>query len=772
MPAAQAPRPCGRRDFRSAAALSSFLLLSLAMALVATTAAAQPRVGGSIAGVVTDPDGARVARARVVLASPTGTVVAAVESDAAGAYRLDGVSPGSYELRVSADGFRADAIPLVVSDGQHLDTPVGLYVSALSESIVVSAAQVELPLTRAADSVTVLTARDLEGGQFETVGDALRTSPGLTVSRNGGRGAVTSLFPRGGDSDFTLVLVDGIKVNAFGGGYDFATLPTSGVERIEVVRGPQSALFGADALGGVVQVITRSGGRPSGQGSFEAGTFATRRGTASAAGSAGGWRWGGAFEHARSDGFTGIAPATGETVSNDDSLAKQGSVTGGWSRPGGPDIRGTVNLASSERGFPGPFGSNPIGAYTAVDRISRGTTTTKQYGGRWLQPLTGRARLSTSASYFDLASDFESSFGLSASASRRSDVRTQTDLTLSPGASLSAGIEAQRERATSTFITAGDAGPVPINRSIVGAFGELRLQPAGRLSLTAGLRAERIQRDRLDQNPDPYAERPAFGEDVQTAVNPRVSAAFMLPGVGGDRGWMRLHAAAGTGIRAPDGLEIAFTDNPELKPERSRSVEAGVEQALMGEKLIAGATVFFNSYEDLIVAVGPAIADASRYRTDNISNARARGVELSASLRPVRGFDARVSYTFLSTAILAVDDLGVAPAPFQVGDPLLRRPRHQGSVDATWTHRRLAVFARLGARGHTLDVEPSWGSFGGLFENPGFAVADAGASFRVTRLVEVFGRACNLFDKQYEETFGFPALGRNAMLGVRVAAGR
>jgi outer membrane cobalamin receptor len=792
---AHAPRPRGRRDSGPAGLSSSLVfpqacrlalrprqsckfarhptvfVLVAAFMLVAAVCAAQARTG-QVAGVVTDPGGARVAHASVVLAAPSGAVVSAAETDAAGAYRLEGVPPGVYELRVSAEGFRADVLTITVREGEQADALVGLHLSAVSESIVVSAAQVELPLTRAADSVTVMTARDLAAGQFETVADALRTSAGLTVSRNGGRGAVTSLFPRGGESDFTLVLVDGIKMNAFGGGYDFSTLAATGIDRIEVVRGPQSALFGADAIGGVVQVVSRSGGRPTGQGSLEMGSFDTRRATASGAGSARGWRWGASVEHVTSDGFEGVAPATGETVSNDDSRATQGSVTGAWSRPGGADVRATANLSSSERGFPGPFGSNPIGAYTAVDRLSRGTTSARQYGARWLQPLTGRARLSTSGSYSDLTSDFNGEYGLSASSSRRVDVRTQADVTLSETASLSAGVEAQRERATSTFITGSAAGPVPIDRSIAGVFGELRLQPAGHVSVTAGVRAERIERDRLEQNPDPYAPRPPFGVDVQTSVNPRVSAAFFVPGVGGDRGWMRLHAAAGTGIRAPDALEIAFTDNPALKPERSASVEAGVEQALAGERLLVGATAFFNRYKDLIVAVGPAIADASQYRTDNISNARSSGLELSASVRPARGFDARVTYTFLSTAVLAVDSLGVAPAPFQVGDPLLRRPRHQASVDATWSHGGFVAFARVGARGRSLDVEPTWGTYGGLFENPGFGVADAGASYRVVHLVEVFGRVCNLFDRHYEETYGFPALGRNAMLGVRVAAGR
>jgi outer membrane cobalamin receptor len=751
--------------------LATRALLLLAVLLAPGLAAAQPQPAGSLTGAVTDPAGARVPRARVILASAAG-VVATTETDAVGTYRFDAVTPGSYELRVAADGFRADAGRVTVGAGGTVDLPIQLHVSALAESVVVSAAQVEMPLARAADSVTVMTSRDISARQAETVADALRGVPGLTVARNGGRGSVTSLFPRGGDSDFTLVLVDGIKANAFGGGYDFSALTTADVERIEVVRGPQSALFGADAMGGVVQVVTRSGGRPRGTASVETGSLDTWRLNAGTAGSHGSLGWGGSVERVRSDGFTGRAAATGETVTNDDFRETHGSANGSWRMPGGGDLRGMFNLTSSDRGFPGPYGSNPIGAFSGIDRVSRGLVKTRQYGARWLQPMGGRVRQSASASYVDLDNDYTSDYGLSASSSRRLSVRAQTDVNLASRASLSGGLEVQRERASSTFITANAGDPVPINRLVTGVFGELRLQPGSRFSLTAGVRAERIRRDRLDHSLDPYSPRPAFGVDARTSVNPRASAAYFLPGVGGRGGWMRLHAAAATGIRAPDALEIAFTDNPGLKPERSRSVEAGVDQSLLGERLVVGATAFLNRYEDLIVAVGPAMKDASRYRTDNISNARARGVELSLAARGAGGLEARVGYTFLSTAVLAVDRLGVAPAPFQPGDALLRRPRHQAFADLTWAHGPLVAFAHLGARGRSLDVEPSLGTYGGLFQNAGYSVLDAGATWKVVPALEVFARVGNLLNRRYEETFGFPALGRNAMCGVRVAAGR
>jgi len=354
------------------------------------------------------------------------------------------------------------------------------------------------------------------------------------------------------------------------------------------------------------------------------------------------------------------------------------------------------------------------------------------------------------------------------------DARTQVDAQLLATLALSAGAEYQQERATSTFITAEAATPVPIRRRIVGLFAEARLEPRPTVTITAGVRAERVERDRLGASLDPYSPRPVFDADTRTAVNPRVSVAWFLAGSdrGGARGWTRLHASAGTGMRAPDALEIAFTDNPGLKPERSRSVEAGVDQSLAGERLVVGASVFSNRYDDLIVSIGPALRDASRFRTDNISNARSRGVEVFASTRTHWGLAGRVSYTFLDTEILAVDRLGEAPPPFRAGDPLIRRPRHAASLDVTFSRGRLSAFGRLGGRGRTLDVEPSYDTFGGLFEAAGYSVLDAGASVRLARGVEVVGRVGNLLNRAYEETYGYPALGRHATIGVRFAAGR
>lgn len=726
---------------------------------------AAPVAAASVGGHVVDPDGLPVKGARVLISNPIGGI--AEEATAVdGGFRLAAVPPGRVELRVIADGLEANPITLTLGSDDVRDLIVRLRVSAVVESVVVSAANVDLPLSRAGDSVTVITRSDLEARQIETVADALRVVPGLAVTRSGGRGAITSLFPRGGGSNYTLVLVDGVRANAFGGGFDFGHLSTADIDRIEIVRNPESALFGSDAIGAVVQIVTRRGGPPRFDALVEGGTNATARATVDAAGSRGRWSWGAGAEHSRSDGYTGTAPASGETVSNDDDHFDHASGSVGYERPGGVDFLATANVGRDERGFPGPFGTNPIGAFGGVDRVSRGVNDTRQIGGRLGHPWSSRARQRIDASFTDLGGTFVSKFGTSESGTKRFTARVQEDIVVSQSAGASLGTEYLDERGSSTFITGAADQPIAIGRRVLGAFGEGRYVMRERLFVTGGVRIERLSRAAVEPNFSPFSSRPAFPEQIVASVNPKVAASFVVGGT-------RLHASAGTGIRPPDAFEIAFTDNPNLKPERSRSIDAGVEQRFGADRLAVGATAFFNSYDDLIITVGRSLHDASRYRSDNISNARARGVELTADLRPVRALTIRAGYTFVATEILSVDGLNrVAPDPFTVGDPLLRRPRHLGSIDAMYSAGRVATFAEVTSRSRVLDVEPTYGSFGGLFFSPGYVVVNAGATIHLTSRLDVFGRVLNLTDRAYEETLGYPALGRTAMIGVRVAASR
>jgi outer membrane cobalamin receptor len=726
-----------------------------------------------VTGQVVDPDGRGIPGAIVLLTDGT-SVVARTITTSSGQFTLNVPDSGDFEVRVAVDGFRGKPVAIAGNSATRDLGIIGLEISAVSESVVVSAAQVEIPLSAASSSVTVITREDLDKHQVESVVDALRAVPGLSVVANGGRGALTSVFPRGGESDYSLVLVDGVEANAFGGGYDFAHLPVANIERIEVVRGPQSALYGSNAIGSVVRIVTRQGGLPDVSASLEGGGFDTFRATAATSGAAGPWHWGASTERLTTDNFNGTRTGSGAIVENDDYERSSAAAAGGWRNTAGAAVHGRVRYATDERGSPGPFGSDPGGTYGGIDTVSRGIN------DRWLMSIdgkatAGRARISAEATYARLESELASQFGDSDSYSRRTTARVQADATLARGLDTSAGLELLGERAGGTYITATGNVLVPVERGVAGFFGEARWSRSGRLLVAAGIRVDRITREALAGNADAFTPRPPFDGDAVVSANPKVSAAWFIGATDGN--FTKVRASAGTGIRPPDAFEIAFTDNPSLRPERSKSVEVGVEQALLDGHGLIEAAAFSNDYDDLIVATG-SFSGASRYRTDNISNARAHGFEIAGTARaPLGGpgggsLQVRVGYTRLATEILAVDQSGSAPPPFTVGDRLLRRPDHMFSADVLLAVGPFSAFLQGGARSTVRDVDPSFGTFGGVYDASGYSVWNAGASWAFWNRLQVFGRVTNLFDRAYEEALGYPALGRSGMVGLRVATSR
>jgi outer membrane receptor protein involved in Fe transport len=366
-------------------------------------------------------------------------------------------------------------------------------------------------------------------------------------------------------------------------------------------------------------------------------------------------------------------------------------------------------------------------------------------------------------------SAYASTFGDSEVEANRSTARYQLDWnrTHSP---VSAGVEWSGEQEDNTYITGDAFQPIPVQRSMAGFFAEIRPSFSDRLFASIGVRSDRIERKPLTT--DGFG-RPPFDEQVVWSTNPKVAFAWLLSQGGDDSswGWTKLRFGAGTGIKAPTAFEIAFTNNPDLKPERSKSVDAGVEQALASSRVIADATWFFNSYDDLIISVGSALAGASRFRTDNIANARAQGLEFGVSWHPTLTLAIRGAWTWLDTDVLDVDSVpGEAPPPYNVGDSLIRRPSSSGSFDVRWSGGLMSAFLAVSGRGSMLDIEPSLGR--STVTNPGFVTTSMGAAVRVHRAVEVYARLNNSFDRYYEDACGYPALGRSASFGVRVTSSR
>ena len=289
--------------------------------------------------------------------------------------------PARTTSALSPTGSRPIRLTCSLAQEDRRELTLQLRVSAVSESIVVTAAQIDVLLTRTGAAVSVITEADLRAGQITTRAEALRSLPGLTVVGSGGRGAITSVF-RAAAARITRWCSSTAFARTVWRRLRFRHLATTAVERIEVARGAQSAIFGSDALGGVVQVITKRDGPPRVGGLIEGGSQGTFRATADTAGSNGDVELGRRRRSAPTATALPARPPTARRCRTTTTCSARATGSLGWRKPGGADVLVSANYGHDERGYPGPFGSDPAGFYSGVDRVSRGTNDTGQIGAR------------------------------------------------------------------------------------------------------------------------------------------------------------------------------------------------------------------------------------------------------------------------------------------------------------------------------------------------------------------------------------------------------
>ncbi|MBI3664702.1 MAG: TonB-dependent receptor [Acidobacteria bacterium] len=703
---------------------------------------------GAIHGTVKDSTGAVVPRARVYLLKPP-QPVRTVAADSAGRFEFAGAGTGPCAIFSSASGLTGDKqeIPCDRSD------PIELVLrpSALAETVVVTAERAELPSSTVASSVSILTADDLGALQALQLFEALRYLPGVEVNQTGRRGGVTGIFVRGADSRYNLVTIDGVKVNDFGGSYNFASLPAEPIETVELVRGPQSALYGSYAIGSAVQVVTASGlDRRDFFTSAEGGDFGTRRFTAGGGGRIGNLGVYGTLSRFDTDGM----------VANDDSRFENAHLKVDYTLWARHRLRYAFLVNSNESGNPGPFGSDPAVLFPGLDLASRTAERYNIHSFGYDGELGPRVRQRLSGAIYSDRLDFQSGFGPSFTRQSRQAFSSETSVAPARHDLLTFGVEWNGEQFRSTFVTDPNSNPFPLHRNIYGWFLENHFEAGGRFFLNTGLRLEHL---RLDAIPaDAFGSRPPLPASTVTELHPKLSAAYLLrPGT-------RLHGSAGTGLRPPDGFELAFTTNPALKPERTTSFDAGLEQSFFGRRVALDVTWFYNRFHDQIITLAQAQAGLSRWLSDNLANSEAAGLESAIYLQVARGLRFRGAYTYLDTAVLGLDRSPKSVQRFfRLGQQLVRRPRHTGSYLVVWQHGRLLVQTGAVLRGRTLDAEPNFGLSAGQFLNPFYTTFDVGAQFEVRRSVAFTTKLRNLLDRTYEESLGFPALGRNFTVGVQ-----
>jgi vitamin B12 transporter len=615
--------------------------------------------------------------------------------------------------------------------------------------IVVTATPVPTRADRLSNRVTVISAADLAAAGIHTVADALAGVVGLTVVRTGPIGSGTAVFVRGGESDYVKVLVDGVPVNEPGGAYDFAHLTTDDVDRIEVVQGPVSVLYGSDAVSGVVQVFTRARGSRVDAGA-RAGTYGTVDADAAV-----GLERGPVAASLAARRFT----TAGRYAFNNEYANR---VLGGRLRLA-PDARTTLDFTLRRTDADYHFPTDGAGNVVDHDQhqLARGWTLGLTAERRLSERAALRLALASNAGNGGIEDDPDGpgdTLGVYAYHSRQDVVRRGADGRVSLGLgrrstlTLGGAFEDQRERGSST--AASEFGPygdtTDVSRQNWAGYTELA-STVGGLDLTAGARLDRNER---------------FG----TFVTWRGGASWTLAA-----GW-RVYGSAGSAFKEPTFFEQFgggfVIGNPALTPERTTSWEAGAEGALLDARVRASAAYFGQRFRDLIqYTATPAAPGGANYV--NLAAANADGLELELTVAPAPGATLRAHYTYLHTR---VTDAGVLPdddAAFRAGDRLLRRPTHSAGLDGRTRIGRVTLYSAVRWTGSRADAD-----FAAVparrVELPAVAIVDlagevlvlpeAGLAPGVTLTVRVE----NVFATAYQMAFGFPALGRVVLVGGRM----
>ena len=587
-----------------------------------------------------------------------------------------------------------------------------------TEQVVISATRIETPIGDLGSTVTVITNEQMKREQKQLVVDALRQVPGVMVSRQGGLGALSTVFIRGAESDHTLVLVDGVKIHdtsAPGGGAVLDHLTVDNIERIEVLRGPQSSLYGAEAIGGVINIVTKKGaGAPIFSLSVEAGSYQTAIERFSSSGGNDTFNYSLSLARFDSDGFSSLAADT--TGENDP--YRNNSFGGRF----GVDVSEQLGVDLYLRYIDSQieFDDNFFGVHNTTQTNSEQWIVKVEphltlMDGSWRQKLgvsvhdLKRENLGSLPSVFD---------------STNFAIDWQHDVIVDDVHTLVFGVEYEHE-------TADFANVQSANTHSVGFYAQDQMTLGKRVFATVGAR--------FDDHND-------FGSEFT------YRAACAYKHLETDT---TVRGSVGTGFKAPSLEDLydstTFVNNPNLRAETSIGFDLGVEQSLFDDKVTAGATYFFNEIEDMI------FYDGATFQLGNLGDAETNGVELFLAAVPIENVSTRLSYTYTDTEVKQ----GQGTFGPQPSGRLLRRPLHNISFDLT-VSELLQGKAEVGV---SVQYVGDRDDTGGVAD--AYTVVNLYGSYRISENVELFARVENVFDEQYQELAGYNTADASVFGGIR-----
>ncbi len=726
-------------------------------ALGAASALAQS--SATLTGTVTDPSGAAIAGAKISAQPLGGGEPFSATTDSAGRYTLT-LPAGRYRLRL-APAVQGALAPIerdvMLAAGESRDLSDHLAIAELSERVVVTAHSEPLSAEETPASVSILTSKNIEQRQDVWLEPLLSSVPGVVIGRNGRQGGLSSIFVNGGNSNFTKVLVDGATLNEPGGAIVLSDFSLENVEKVEIVRGAESALYGTDAMTGVIQVFTRRGTtrRPLLHLLAEGGKYSTAHGAADLSGATGNFDYSAAASRFDTDG-----QEPNDNIRNTTLSGNFGYAFSDTNR-----VRLALRSAASHAGSPGQTLYTPgpnMDQYIALRNFTANLGWDFATGQQW------QHRVAASETYirqlFDNATsdfcdpnppficDFPST---TRNQYNRAGFIAQSSY-LRPNAAVTFGYQMEVEN--------GNIARGHVRRNNNGGYMDARWSWQ-RLMLTGGFRVE---------------GNDSFG----VRAVPRVGAAYLLRKGGGTWGATRLRGTFGLGVKEPSFIQTfgfstdpCFPGNPDLKPERSRTATFGIEQRLADDRVKITAEGFLNRFRDMTsftfcVPGGPCpvtppagcpFGFGAYFNTDL---ARANGMNLSFESRPARWLMLGGAYTYTDSRVL--DSPNAFDPALVPGQRLLRRPANAGNIFLAVTAGRFGGSLAGYFYGRRTDSD-----FLGLgfTSNAGYARFDLSMSYAVARFVSAFGRVDNLFDKRYQENLGYQAYRRMYRLGLKFTVG-
>lgn len=684
-----------------------------------------------------------------------------------GNYSLS-LPPGRYRVHFSREPFSPRDFTLDLAPGESRTLSFRLDLEPLSANVVVTAQALPVTEQQTTAPTDIITREDIENRQSVLLPDLLQYSPGVVFGRTGANGGSASLFLDGGNSNFTKVLVDGSAINPPGGAVDFSILTTDNLDKIEIVHGAESAIYGTDAVAGVVQLFTRRGTTrvPSFTAFAEGGSFASARGGAQFSGLLG------RFDYSAAGSYLEY----GGQVPNNDLVNRTLSGNFGYTFSDRNQLRLSVRNNSSDAGIPGQTLFEPP---SLDQRINQELFTTNarwesSTGSHWHYQLMGAEAYTHQHSFNPEQSFYATDPNVFCPQANPNAVATAEfcDFTYDDRFNYNrASVSAQASYVLPKFGATGgyqyevENGSLSyleqphIRRNNQGGYLDFRYLPHPRASLDFGLRAE---------------SNASFG----TRVVPRAGASLALRYGRGFWGDTRYRIFYGQGIKEPRFDQSYGTDpcdpgNPSLKPESSKTWSTGIDQKLANDRVKLSADYFSNRFYNLVsftfcapggpCPVTPPPGCPFGYGTYfNTDLARARGTHISAEAQVTKWLFITGNYTYDDSLVIkSPNAFDPALVP---GNRLIRRPPNSGSITFMGTFRQFsATFA-----GYFVGQSTDSDFLGlGYTRSPGYARFDVSGNYNFYRGFSVYARATNLFDKSYQLALGYPALGRDARIGLR-----